>query len=144
MVEDRYLDRGSGRTSAQEHGTTLPQSSLLPRRGPAAPAETLPSSGWKSCRQGGDVLSRSFASSSPLFPLSRKKGRGEKKPEPPSIPDPACAPQKVETDFLPHIFLSSSFFLGFDGFSMYSLVRHTFDCFSKIDRGRKRRVPGLS
>lgn len=37
MVEDRYLEDGAGRTSAQEHRTTLPQSSSLTPKRTAAP-----------------------------------------------------------------------------------------------------------
>lgn len=92
----------------------------------------------------------SFHVASPLlrfFFLYRRKRGGEKK----NRNHPRFRIQhvrrrrdQVETDFLLRIFLSSSFFLGFDAFSMYLFVRHTFHCFSKIDRGRKRRVPGLS
>lgn len=83
MAEDRYLEDGAGRTSAQEepqdHTATILFYPEADRNEHRTLPSFLPSSGWKSCRQGGDVLSVvAFAPRNSAFSY-RKIGEEKKK-----------------------------------------------------------------
>lgn len=83
MAEDRYLEDGAGRTSAQEepqdHTATILFYPEADRSEHRTLPSFLPSSGWKSCRQGGDVLSVvAFAPRNSAFSY-RRIGEEEKK-----------------------------------------------------------------
>ena len=134
-------------------GTTGPHchNSLLPRSGPQRTPHAsflpsfLPSSGWKSCRQGGDVLSVvAFAPRNSAFSYRRI---GEEKKKKKNRNHPRFRIQHVRGRranqvgrqilffSLPRFFPPSSSLMAFISFFVY--LFDTFDCFSKtcLDRG---------
>lgn len=149
MAEDRYLEDGAGRTSAQEepqdHTATILFYPEADRNEHRTLPSFLPSSGWKSCRQGGDVLSVvAFAPRNSAFSY-RRIGEEEKKKK--NRNHPRFRIQHVRGRranqvgrqilffSLPRFFPPSSSLMAFISFFVY--LFDTFDCFSKtcLDRG---------
>lgn len=149
MAEDRYLEDGAGRTSAQEepqdHTATILFYPEADRNEHRTLPSFLPSSGWKSCRQGGDVLSVvAFAPRNSAFSYRRI---GEEKKKKKNRNHPRFRIQHVRGRranqvgrqilffSLPRFFPPSSSLMAFISFFVY--LFDTFDCFSKtcLDRG---------
>lgn len=123
MVEDRYLEDGAGRTSAQEHRTTLPQSSSLTPKRTAAPHSFLPVVGRVADRA---VTSFHVASPSQTRPLllglflSRNKGKRKKNRNHPRFRIQHVRrrrPNQVERQIFPFQIFSPSSSFGFHAFS---------------------------
>lgn len=115
---------------------------LLPRSGPQH--HTLPSSGWKSCRQGGDVLSRRLRPQKLGLFFSvfsyRRIGEEKKNRNHPRFRIQHVRrrrPSQVERQIFPFQIFSPSSSFGFHGFSPLVYLFDTFDCLSKtcLDRG---------
>lgn len=115
---------------------------LLPRSGPQH--HTLPSSGWKSCRQGGDVLSRRLRPQKLGLFFSvfsyRRIGEEKKNRNHPRFRIQHVRrrrPSQVERQIFPFQIFSPSSSFGFHGFSPLVYLFDTFDCLFKtcLDRG---------